>query len=531
MSSILNVSREERAYHVLKLCELAARGLVPDIQDVDDDSMELLIGSYNALTSKLKYLIPRASAAWSPEFDRVLSSSHSMPVQKINVDRKEARRGFIGTCMACGRTERNCRYSIDLAGEFDAVRWLSNPLNVHDEYEKFTDDYEKVYGNDFLDNLTTGSDLPSIDKGTYIVGETCLRKAKLRYMLQTFLMEACYTCERDIEEMMNKKDGSGKEDMWKNDSTATLFTIDDAKCENFVKLQDQLELAIADEKRALPELVIDGDFWDVIDEARALVSGDDEDTFNSIIRQRAADVMQKYTTLREQEREEEDDDAQFSSTEQDHEEEDDPGDVFTRRSKRRRTCVVGHDESDDDDGTSQAKNCGRREGLRSASRGGLREGLRSGTREGLRSGTREGLRGGSCDVTPSSRGGLENARDAGDARDEADEEAEEAEEDGRAARGTENARAVTGSGDAEEDPAPHSRPISRRERPASISGIVGMQRATGSLPSRRDVVLQLMGLQMRLQREERSVDSALCTNAILTLQELLHRVDQLSHTV
>ena len=83
----------------------------------------------------------------------------------------------------------------------------------------------------------------------------------------------------------------------------------------------------------------------------------------------------------------------------------------------------------------------------------------------------------------------------------------------------------------EEDEAPAARPVSRREPPVSISGIVGRQRASGSLPSRREAVLQLMDLQTRLQREDRSRDSAVCTNAILTLQELIKRVEELQHTI
>ena len=88
-----------------------------------------------------------------------------------------------------------------------------------------------------------------------------------------------------------------------------------------------------------------------------------------------------------------------------------------------------------------------------------------------------------------------------------------------------------GSGEVDEEASPLPRRLSRRDPPESISGIVGRQRSTGSLPSRRDVVLQLMDLQLRLQREDRGRDSALCTNAILTLQELLQKVEDLRHTV
>jgi len=43
------------------------------------------------------------------------------------------------------------------------------------------------------------------------------------------------------------------------------------------------------------------------------------------------------------------------------------------------------------------------------------------------------------------------------------------------------------------------------------------------LPSRRAALKLLMELQLRLAREDRLSDAAVCTNAIMTLQELMQR--------
>jgi hypothetical protein len=61
--------------------------------------------------------------------------------------------------------------------------------------------------------------------------------------------------------------------------------------------------------------------------------------------------------------------------------------------------------------------------------------------------------------------------------------------------------------------------------------MVGMQRAAGILPSRNEAVVQLMELQVRLAKNRNHRDATVCTNAILTLQELVQRVEELSHTV
>ena len=70
----------------------------------------------------------------------------------------------------------------------------------------------------------------------------------------------------------------------------------------------------------------------------------------------------------------------------------------------------------------------------------------------------------------------------------------------------------------------------RRRPPESVSGMVGKMRAAGSLPNRRDVLMQVMQLQLTLEREERAQESLICTNAILTLQELMQQVERLRHT-
>ena len=52
----------------------------------------------------------------------------------------------------------------------------------------------------------------------------------------------------------------------------------------------------------------------------------------------------------------------------------------------------------------------------------------------------------------------------------------------------------------------------------------------GRLPARRECLIQLVELQMQLIREGRDGDASVCTNAIMTLQELMTRVEQLAHT-
>ena len=52
--------------------------------------------------------------------------------------------------MACGRKEKNCRYSIDLAGDLNPTNWLKDPLSVVKEYDEFTTSYTDLYSDGYM---------------------------------------------------------------------------------------------------------------------------------------------------------------------------------------------------------------------------------------------------------------------------------------------------------------------------------------------------------------------------------------------
>lgn len=647
----MSLSREEKAHHMLKLCELAARNAVPDIDDVQDHSMALMQRSFDSFASKMKYLLPRASAQWTVGFEKALDTSHSMRVTKIDPDKKEARRGFVGTCMACGRKEKNCRYSIDLAGDLNPTNWLKDPVSVVKEYDEFTTSYTDLYSDGYMKRNASYRNLPSIDKGSYQVGETCLRKAKLRYSLQTTLLDACYSAERDIEDLFESTPDSEKKKL----TTDTLHTVTEKACQEFITRQDDLELAVADERRFVPELMVDPKVWVKVDSGRLLASGNNEEMLDIMLEQRARDTMKRLEAMHEgEDKEDEGDQVEVSDGEDEYH--GTKGNKSRRRPKRKRTCVVSESDEEDCEDYSEDdceeysvddceedseawtsadeddmesdwddyydyKACKKKKPLYKEKRkpGGEQD---DGTKRMTRAATKklkvsQEAQGG--DVPSSSgdtRGRLRRIQpsrkvkpkvvvvleeEADEEPDKAEphkaepdkaepdkaepdkaepdkaeldkveaeagtglaeqevaaetevEESDEEEEDGPVeeaggadagadARGDGGAEAgadtgagggvnteVDGGADGElatqrvEVPA-------RRRPPESVSGMVGKMRAAGSLPSRRDVLMQVMQLQLTLEREERAQESLICTNAILTLQELMQQVERLRHT-
>lgn len=449
-------SREDKAADILLLAELTGRGIKWS------DYVQKTTGSGNANTadevseswdsyaSKIRYLMPRSAAGWKPEFQNVLSSSHSMRVTKVSMDRKNIMRGGHGVCMACGRKEKNCNSSIDFAGSFDGNDFVSNIKNLTPGYIKFMKDYDKVFSKAFLKCSDRQFFLPEQDKGTYIVGETCLRKAKIMFSLQTMMLERSYDAEHEIR--------GAKE-------TFIGCTVDEKSIDAFIKHLDTLELAIADEKRAIPPIPNDSSYWDVLDEGRSIASNADADKSARLTYERAKRVLRSMA--------EEDEDEEVEEVEEEIGDEADDGSESE---------LEEEDEDEEEDGSeSDVESQPKRRRLRRSS--------------------------------------------AATVVSDEDED-EPVEKSTGTKQGKDTEAHLSGS-----ETSQNNRPMSSRSVPPSIQDFAGRQRADGNLPSRKASLLALMDLQMRLGRRGDFQDCAICSNAILTLQELIAKVEELRHTV
>lgn len=506
-------SREERAEEVLRVAELAARNLVMDLDDADDPNVDGVLNAYDSFTAKVRYLRERAAAGWTRQFQRVLDTSHSMRIETLPaIADKDQRRCRIGRCMACGRNEQNCRYLVDLAGceecdDYDSDAWAKQSIsNVTESYSKFADAYEESISDQAVKKALRKKSLAPSDKGAFVVGATCLRKAKLRFAISNLMLELCYDSEREMESLTE----AGQTEF----STDTFYTLSGEGAGDLVSRQDMIELAVADEKRKLPDLAMDLSFWSMIDKVRRNASGGDEQTLNALLRSRAADHLEMWAELDSPspseygDEQEWNDDLEWSECgdEEDDEELDYPRHQEKSTSKgarlpirHRRNCI-----SDDSDGEAVE----------------LQDEPQMLTR-----GKKAAMR---CDAQKSKPNGdtqrqRKRARSIPASEDE--EEEEEGEEEEGANEEEEEASAAQGGVTSS-----HARP-SPRSLPQSASAIAGIQRRDGALPARRVVARQLMTLQIRLCDEGRHADAALVGQGILTIEDLLCRVEELSHTI
>ena len=438
VSCEIAMTREERARCILKLCETVARNALPDVDDVDDEDMEAMKRAYFQFTTKVRYLMRQSEAAWTPAFGKILSTSCCMSVVCIQKDNKERKRGFSGRCMACNREESNCRYAVNLAGNIDPDAWMQGPEAMLRSYNTFVEEYDSVFDKDFSTKVLQSGSLPSMDKGCYIVGETCLRKAKIRFILQTLLLEVTYDAERAVEDLV--KNGT-------NLDPSVIYTATEESVKDFIDIVDKLELAIADNKRAVPSVRVDESYWQVLDDISRELAGYDDQEADNIAFERANNLLDQVSGESEERKEgDAENENRNSGMDSDHENKADEFHKTKRRgAKNKRKRII--EDTDDECSPINAQSHG----------------------------------------------------EEGDMTDHPEPIA--------------NTSSV------------HTGTYSRKET-TSAESFAGLARSETRLPSRKRALVELMRLQVKLTEEGRDTESAVCTNAIFTIQELMKRVER-----
>ena len=557
MSRIHNLSRFQRAQALKEGMERIARGIEIEHDDPDDDDARDIAEVVRNFGSRLKTMSMQAAAGWQPAFGRVLASCHSMRIKKVDKVFKEGVRTDKLRCMACGRFERRCPNVIDLAGKLDGDAFLGPIDGIPEAYDDFKEDYASVYEKDFVECVEC-DDLPPQDLGGFTVGMTCMRKAQLFYQTRTLLLELVYDADRQIE---NIEKTTGQKV-----SEHKLHTVGDERVHELMRKVEQLELAIADESRRIPPLETDCTYWQRIDEAREAACDGSERSMLKLLRLRALSSLGLDDDEGEDGEDDEDeddldprpgpssssrrsgggdeddeeDDQEFEGCDDEEEEEEQcsrqPLQMAGRSRRlgkaaapRSRTNRIVDDDSDSDAGAEPpayqdaraASSSSKRPATRGSARVELKRRKGTSTSADAMVSTRRSTRAPTPVHTPAP------AQPAPPLDDDVDDVA------APAAAGPSQSAAPA----ADLPPsgaASSSAQFAPRVPPASAVAMAQTQRISGTagrLPARRAAVLALMDLQVRLMRAGDDTGAAACTSAIFVMQELLARVEQLSHTV
>ena len=490
--TIYSLSKETRAHAVLNVAECTAREADLEFDNADTDG-PLLDRCLQSLFSKLKYLKRQVASEyrWSPEFLRVMENAHSIRERRVDRDKKEKLRQRKARCVACGQWESCCSYTLDVLGGFEHKAWFGASQNIQKTWMDFRDRYDTLGSACAADDLKC---LPCDDWGSFALGSVCLRRARLYYQINTLFMERCWRASSLIQAYTEIHGELSEEE---------LVTVDEKDAEGFCALIQTLELACADDKRNGPDLLVDEAMWSTIDDARATLSADDPDAEAELLRERASTVLAALASPERESDKENDpgDDVDWSNQEEDE----GSGDRSKKpqHNLRRRRAVVDSSES----------GCEEPHGMARPKAGGpVRE--RPGRLQG-----------------PGRSQGSKRAREPdGDSAVDDDFDAVQEEEEAP----EEVAALCSGSDERQEGPAPSDgifvRPQARRAQPSAVDLARQHRIVDPKLPSDRQALYRLMGLQVELMRERRDKQAAVCTENIFVIQRLLARVEELQHT-
>lgn len=512
--NIYNLSPQMRAHAVLNVAECTARQAELEFDNAETDG-PLLDKCLQSLFSKLKYLKRQVASEyrWSPEFLRIMENAHSIRERRVDYDKKEKLRQRKARCVACGQWESCCNYTLDVLGGFDHAAWFGPSQNIQQTWNEFFNRYDTLSSACAADDLKC---LPCDDWGSFALGSVCLRRAILYYQINTLFMERVWNASSVVQAYGDAHGELSEEE---------LITVDEDDVEQFCSLIQTLELACADNKRNGPDLLVDDAMWSAVDDARAALSDGDPDLEAELLQKRAAvvlDAHRRASLERESDKENDPGDDVDWSDEEDEHPDDRPKKPQYDLRRRRRAAVVHSSDGDCEEphGMARPKAGGgpvRERPQRSQEAGGTQGYNRVQGYNGVQGPGRS--QGSKRAREPDSDSVVDDDFDAAQEEEEAPEEV---------------AALCSGSDERQEGPAPTDgifvRPQARRAQPNAADLARQHRIVDPRLPSDRQALYRLMGLQVELMRERRDKQAAVCTENIFVIQRLLARVEELQHT-
>ena len=249
--NVRNASTEERMDAMLNYIERLVRG---QLTEVNNEDFAFMTQSVRRISADLDVLRTQSAGLWLPAFTKLLSSAHSMRVERVDHSEKDFRQ-FTGCCDACGRCEELCGYAIDLVGDSNATTcWFStqSKFPLEGAWYEFIESYERA-----LEHGVSGQ-LHEQDMGRFFIGHTCLRKAATFFAVSTFFEELGYTASvglRSLEQHVL-------------DSSATLFTVNDNVVKAVIERVELLKSYVAESDVDSPMVMVDAELWKLIDACR-----------------------------------------------------------------------------------------------------------------------------------------------------------------------------------------------------------------------------------------------------------------------
>jgi len=245
---------------ILEVVETAARGL-KETYDPEDKHDARCIECFDRVASTANYWFAKScSSTWNSVFIHRLRGAVSVSFPELNEQEKECVRGGTGKCMACGRHEEKNYTAISFFGNKSETAF-KNINNLSDDYEVFRDRLNGFY--EFEESVSRTPEWEGKknmfheDGGTFVIGETCLARAKLAFISSIFISEMCYSADIHMNERISNKKKIEKNLFYCN-------TYEDHKL--FNDSYDEMMRLCSRETESLDEksIPIDAQYWDLV---------------------------------------------------------------------------------------------------------------------------------------------------------------------------------------------------------------------------------------------------------------------------
>lgn len=515
-----NADTIQVALGILDACERAARGFPAEYDNPIDKDARFIAGSVENWQRRIEVLKLQAAAGWKPLFQKVLDKAHSISIEEISYPQKEAVRTRKMRCMACGRWEKRCKYGLNAVGTFQNEEFnKKGASNLESAWNSFRTAYEET-----LSFSNKQKKLLDNDMGLYSIGETCMRKAQIYYQLNTLILNEVFEAYyKTIEHNSTRLEVDIEE--W-----FIHATEDHAK--SFSERFQQLQTCAADDKRCIPSWGTDETLWKKVHDQRNVASDGNSESLTRLLRTRAESHIGAIYEC--------DDSSSDSETEISRSN-------HSRKTVRKRESTL--EESDSDSGNlsdfivnddvedeeckdeREAASCSKKNNPQRKTVNSSRKTPRVGARKSRRvMGKSPNLY---CDALQDTEGpreeGVFSERIELSDTEAVNTSAHEAPEAPRACE-PRHETSFDPPRDPLHEPASPFPQIWRAPPPDPLRVAQARRAPNGRLPARRESLMQLGELQLHLISKGLDEYASVCTNAIMTIQELMARVEQLAHT-
>ena len=270
----LRTVHHERLMVILKAARDQILGLPHSCSPFEDEKVD-------RLSHTLKFLMHSAGAQWSHDFGKLFRRVHSINVCPTSRSAKQIHRQKAWKCDACGRDEHGCAYELNIAGSphFDPDTWWKGLGASAGAWLRFNSDYTA---------LSNATRFDRQDFGKLYIGKTCLRKAKLQFMIQTFVLELYYMTQQDILEHPPPLDSDADRDAA---YTAAAHERMRAMADKMDATLSHIERAIAKEGVEPPPVEEDRTLWTRLKHLRTQHAAARRTTVDALLQQRTRTLL------------------------------------------------------------------------------------------------------------------------------------------------------------------------------------------------------------------------------------------------